>query len=315
MTRLATTYLGLELSNPIVASASPLTSTVEGIESLAKAGVSAVVMNSLFEEEMESPEDDQRAMDRYIEVLSRAFDRVDIPIIASINGTTTGGWVDYASRLEQAGACAIELNAYHLPTDPTVTSAEVEENYLQIVQAVHDTVNIPVAVKLSPFFSSLPYVAKRLVDEGGADGLVLFNRFYQPDFDLERLEVVPHLTLSRSYEMNLPLTWVAVLFGQVECDLAISTGVHTHQDVLKATLAGAAVSQMASALLQDGPSRVSEIRDELLRWLDGHRCESLSLLKGTMSHSSVKDPAAFERVNYRKTIHSWESQKAKSAAV
>ena len=332
MSRLKTRYMGLELANPLVASASPLTSSVDGIVSLAEAGASAVVMHSLFEEQVNQeqalldhyqsygsesfgealsffpqPPELRTVTEEYIRVLSEAFERVEIPIIASLNGTTTGGWIDYAAQMEQAGASAIELNTYFLPTDPNVSAAEIEENYLEVVKAVKSTVNIPVAVKLSPFFSSLPNMARRLTAEenGNADALVLFNRFYQPDFDLEELEVVPHLVLSHSHDMNLPMTWIAILFGQVEADLAITSGIHTHTDVVKAMMAGATVTQMASALLEEGYSKIGELLRRLEEWLEEHECESLEQIKGSMSMKNVKDPAAFERVNYMRTLHSW----------
>lgn len=330
MNRLKTRYMGLELASPIVASASPLTGSVESIVNLARSGASAVVMNSLFEEQVlheqalfehyhtygsesfgealnffPQPPDLRTVSEEYLHVLSEASRQVDIPVIGSLNGTTTGGWIDYATQMQEAGASAIELNTYFLSTDPEVTATEVEENYLDVVRAVKAAVNIPVAVKLSPFFSSLPNMARRLTEDGMADALVLFNRFYQPDLDLDNLQVVPHLVLSRSHDMNLPMTWIAILYGQIKADMAITSGIHTHTDIIKAMMAGAAVTQMASALLQDGTAQIRSLQDSLTTWLDEHDYESLQQLKGSMSRKHVGNPAAFERVNYMRMLHSW----------
>lgn len=330
MNRLKTLYMGLELANPIVASASPLTATADGIEALAEAGAAAVVMHSLFEEQVvheqalfdhyhhygsesfgealsffPQPLELRTVSEEYLRVLSEAVRRVGIPVIGSLNGISPGGWIDYASQMEQAGASAIELNTYFLSTDPEVSAAEVEESYLEVVRAVKSAVTIPVAVKLSPFFSSLPNLARRLTACEMADALVLFNRFYQPDFDLENLRVAPHLVLSGSHDMNLPMTWIAILYGQVTADLALTSGIHTAPDIIKAMMAGASVTQTASALLKGGPSRIGALLSGLEQWLDEHEYDSLEQLKGSMSRRNIGAPGAFERVNYMRTLHSW----------
>ncbi len=277
MTDLTTTYLGLNLKNPLVASASPLSEKVETAKKLEEAGIAAIVMYSLFEEQIinESLELDhylsqgtetfQEAMsylpdtgkytlspDIYIDTLQKLKKAVNIPVIGSLNGVSTGGWIKYARKMEDAGADALELNIYYLPTDDNLTSAELEESYVALVHDIRRSVKFPIAVKLSPFFTSLPNMARRLV-EAGANGLVLFNRFYQPDLDLETLEVCPNLVLSNSNELRLPLRWIAMLHGRVHADLALTSGVHTTEDVLKAMMAGANVAMMASELLKKGP--------------------------------------------------------------
>lgn len=325
---LTTTYLGLTLRNPLVASASILSEKVDNIVRMAEAGAAAVVMHSLFEEqitgesealdhflsygEATSPE----AMsyfpdlgtfvgpDEYLDHIRRAKEQVDIPIIGSLNGVSVGGWVEYARQIQQAGADALELNIYYIPTHPDLTGSEVEQMYLDVLQAVKETVSIPVAVKISPFFSALPNMAKRLA-EAGADGLVLFNRFYQPDFDLEHLEVVPRLVLSTSDELRLPLRWVAILYGRVDVDFAITTGVHTHIDVLKGLMAGANVTMMASALLRNGIGHMRRVLNDLVTWMEAHEYESVGQMIGSLSQKNVSNPAAFERANYMKVLHSW----------
>lgn len=229
---------------------------------------------------------------------------MDIPIIGSLNGVSVGGWVEYARQIQQAGADALELNIYYIPTHPDLTGSEVEQMYLDVLQAVKETVSIPVAVKISPFFSALPNMAKRLA-EAGADGLVLFNRFYQPDFDLEHLEVVPRLVLSTSDELRLPLRWVAILYGRVDVDFAITTGVHTHIDVLKGLMAGANVTMMASALLRNGIGHMRRVLNDLVTWMEAHEYESVGQMIGSLSQKNVPNPAAFERANYMKVLHSW----------
>src|SRR5690348_2256013 len=284
---LSTNYLGLSLTNPLVASASPLSKRVDLVRRLEDAGASAVVMYSLFEEQIthESLELDyflHRGTDVFSEALSYFPDldhynmgtepyldhlhavkqAVSIPVIGSLNGISTGGWIEYARRIEQAGADALELNIYYLPTDPNLTGAELEEEYVKLVRDVRATVRIPIALKLSPFFTSIPNMAKRFV-EAGANGLVLFNRFYQPDFDLEQLEVVPNLQLSTSHELRLPLRWIAILYGRIQADFALTSGVHTAQDVLKAMMAGANVAMMTSTLLESGIGRIMHILIDL----------------------------------------------------
>lgn len=326
---LTTTYLGLPLKNPIVASASPLSETLEGICKLEDAGASAVVMYSLFEEQITWQ---SRQLDHYLSygiesfaealnyfpdlrhyhvgpegylnLIQRAKMAVDIPIIGSLNGVSTGGWIDYARKIQEAGADALELNVYYIPTDIGMTGVEVEQMYLDVTRDVKNSVTIPVAVKLSPYFSATANMASRLA-ETGADGLVLFNRFYQPDFDLENLEVVPHLVLSNSNELRLPLRWVAILYGRVPVDFAITSGVHTHEDVLKSMMAGAKVTMLASELLRNGLGRINEIVTEVARWMEEYEYVSLEQMQGSMSQLYVAEPSVFERANYMKVLHSW----------
>ena len=331
---LTTTYIGLTLKNPIVPSASPLSRSVEHICQLEDAGAAAVVMYSLFEEQIShqshqldhylSYGSDSFAEslsyfpgmavynigpEEYLNLISRAKRVVDIPIIGSLNGVSTGGWIDYARKIEQAGADALELNIYYIPTDVGMPSIEVEQMYVDVVKDVKQNVSIPVAVKLSPYFSATANMAYRLA-EAGADGLVLFNRFYQPDFDLEYLEVTPHLVLSNSHELRLPLRWVAILYGRVPVDFAITSGVHTHEDVLKGLMAGAKVTMMASELLQNGLQRISEIVQGMLVWLEEHEYESVAQMQGSMSQQHVAEPAAFERANYMRVLQSWQPDPA-----
>jgi dihydroorotate dehydrogenase (fumarate) len=327
---LTTNYLGLVLKNPIVASSSPLSHTVDSIRRLEDAGCSAVVMYSLFEEQItfdsfyvdhylrngtnssaESlsffPEMDDYNVwpDEYLNLIRRAKEAVDIPIIGSLNGVSAGGWINYARLIEEAGADALELNVYYVPTDIELTGVEVENIYLDMLRGVKGSVTIPLAMKLSPWFSSPGNMAKRLVDEG-ANGLVLFNRFYQPDLDLETLEVAPRLVLSNSNELRLPLRWVAILYGRLLADLAITTGIHTSEDVLKGLMAGAKVTMMASELLQNGVRRVKEILGEVESWMDEHEYVSVAQMIGSMSQQNCAEPAAFERANYMKTLDSFQ---------
>jgi dihydroorotate dehydrogenase (fumarate) len=329
MPDLTTTYLGLQLRNPLVASASPLSKKVDTVRRLEDAGAAAVVMYSLFEEQIthESQELDhylERGTHSYAESLSyfpdlgsynlgsgpylehlhRVKRAVDIPVIGSLNGISSGGWVQYAQRIEQAGADALELNIYYLPTDPNLSGAELEEEYVKLVREVRATVKIPIALKLSPFFTSLPHIARRFV-EAGANGLVLFNRFYQPDFDLEELEVIPNLELSTSHELRLPLRWIALLYGRIETDFALTSGVHTAQDVLKAMMAGASVAMTTSALLEYGIGRLTHILTDLQAWMEEHEYESVTSMKGSMSQRAVAEPAAFERANYMKVLNAF----------
>lgn len=242
----------------------------------------------------------------YLEHLHRVKRAVDIPVIGSLNGISSGGWVQYAQRIEQAGADALELNIYYLPTDPNLSGAELEEEYVKLVRDVRATVKIPIALKLSPFFTSLPHIARRFV-EAGANGLVLFNRFYRPDFDLEELEVIPNLELSTSYELRLPLRWIALLYGRIETDFALTSGVHTAQDVLKAVMAGASVAMTTSALLEYGIGRLTHILTDLQVWMEEHEYESVTSMKGSMSQRAVAEPAAFERANYMKVLNAFNS--------
>ena len=330
MVDLKTTYLGLELKNPLVASASPLSEKVETVQTLEAAGISAVVMYSLFEEQiiresLKFQEDIERTQfvhpesidffpdvgkyslgpENYIKHLQTVKESIQIPVIGSLNGVSSGGWIEYAQKIEQAGADALELNLYYLPTDLELTSAQLETAYLTLVQDMRSKINIPIAVKLSPSFTALPNFAKRLAD-AGADGLVLFNRFYQPDFDLEKLEVVPNLELSNSTELRLPLRWIALMYGRVEVDFALTSGVHKAADVLKAMMAGAKVAMTASALLKKGPQRAAKILSKLEKWMEENEYESIQQMQGSMSQKAVTDPAAFERANYLKVLNSFK---------
>jgi dihydroorotate dehydrogenase (fumarate) len=242
--------------------------------------------------------------DDYLNRISQAKEAVDIPIIGSLNGVSTGGWVEYARRIEEAGADALELNVYYIPTDLNMTGAEVEQMYLDVLRDVKKVVSFPVAMKLSPYFSATANMAQRLA-EGGADALVLFNRFYQPDFDLANLEVVPHLVLSSTHELTLPLRWVAVLYGRVPVDFAITSGVHTIEEVLKGLMAGSKVTMMASELLKNGIPRISQILEGMVQWMEEYEYESVTQMQGSMSQKSVAEPAAFERANYMKMLSSW----------
>jgi dihydroorotate dehydrogenase (fumarate) len=326
---LRTNYLGLALKNPIVASSSPLSRNVDSIRRLEDAGAAAVVMYSLFEEQITFDSfyvdyyltNDANSYaesvsyfpemqgynawpDEYVNLIRRAKEAVDIPIIGSLNGVSTGSWTDYAALIEEAGADALELNVYYVPTSVDLSGQEIENIYLDIAREVRRTVSIPVAMKLSPYFSSLAHMAKHLVDEG-VNGLVFFNRFYQPDIDLETLGIVPRLSLSNSDELRLPLRWVAILFGRLLADLAITTGIHTSEDVLKGLMAGAKVTMMASELLQNGLRRIKQILDEIAVWMDRHRYESVAQMIGSISQQYCAEPAAFERANYMKTLASY----------
>ncbi len=324
-----TTYLGLSLRNPLVPSAGPLTTEVDTIKRLEDAGAGAVVLHSLFEEQIvheaqeidhhlaqgesfaealsffPTPDEFRLGPDEYLELISKAKAAVDIPVMASLNGATVGGWVEYARRIEQAGADALELNIYYVATDFDLSGADVEQRYVDILKATRADLSIPVAVKLSPFFSATAALAKRLA-EAGADGLVLFNRFYQPDIDLEQLEIVPNLTLSSPFEMRLPLRWIAILYGRVDCSLAATSGVATGYDVLKLLMAGADVTQVCSVLLRMGPQHLRTMLAEMTTWMQEHEYESVEQLKGSMSQKSVADPAAFERANYMRTLNSYK---------
>jgi dihydroorotate dehydrogenase (fumarate) len=306
-----TTYLGLKLKNPLVASASPLSEDLGNIRKMEDAGAAAVVLHSLFEEQinLESHELDRylgagtesfpesltylpelnwynRGPDGYLEYLHRAKRAVQIPIIASLNGSSPGGWTKYARRMEQAGADALELNIYYLPTNPDVSSGDVERTYCDLVREVKSTVGLPVAVKLSPYFSAMANMGRRL-DQAGANALVLFNRFYQPDFDLENLEVVPNLVLSSSHELLLRLHWVAILYGNIRADLAVTGGVHTAEDVLKTVMAGAHVAMMTSALIKNGIEHFGTVLTTLAQWMDEHEYESIVQMRGSMAMRSV----------------------------
>jgi len=326
---LSTTYLGLKLRNPLVASSSPMCEDLGNIRRMEDAGAGAIVLHSLFEEqiEIESDELDRainestglsseavthfpeltspvRGTEGYLEHIRNCKRAVKIPIIASLNGTTSGGWLKYAKLIEQAGADALELNIYYIPVDASLNAAQVERQYLDLVMALKHVVNIPVAVKLGPYFTSMAHMAKQL-DEAGANALVLFNRFYQPDYDLEALEVVPNLILSNSHDLLLRLHWIAVLYGSIKADLALTGGVHSATDVVKAMMAGAKIAMMTSALLKRGISYLDTLQTELLIWMGEHEYDSIKQMQGSMSRNSVPQPKAFERANYAKVLSSY----------
>lgn len=326
---LSTTYLGMRLKNPLVAAASPLSREIATIRALEDAGVSAVVMHSLFEEQIQlesellahylehgtesfaealtyfpAQEDFHLGPDEYLEHIRRAKEAVDIPIIGSLNGVSRGGWIDYARKIQQAGADAIELNIYFIPTDPNVTGPQVERVYVDILRDVKAAVTIPVAMKLSPFFSA-PAAMVRTLDENGADGFVLFNRFYQPDIDLERLEAVARALPSSPQSMRLPMRWIAILHGRIRADLAATSGIYTAEDVLKVLMVGARVAQLCWTLLVHGPGRAATILRDLGTWMAEREYESVEEMIGSMSHRSVPEPAAYERAHYMKAITSF----------
>lgn len=327
---LSTTYLGLKLKHPIVPSASPLSQSLDNIRRMEDAGAAALVMYSLFEEQIEGeshlldhylnygadsfaealdyfPEMERYNVgpDAYLNLIRKAKAAVDIPIIGSLNGVSTGGWIEYAKHIEEAGADALELNLYSIPTDPHQTSSEVEQMDLDVVKAVTQSVSIPVAVKVGPFFSAFANMALRF-QQAGATGLVVFNRFYQPDFDLEKLSVVPNLVLSSQHELRLPLRWVAILYGRIPLDFAITSGVHSYEDVLKGLMAGANVMMMTSELLRNGVGRIGEVVKSLESWMEEHEYTSVRQMQGSMSQRNVAEPAAFERANYMKVLQSWQ---------
>ncbi len=336
MPDLKTKYLGLELKNPLVASAGPFCKDVGQILKMQDAGVAAIVLHSLFEEQINLESND---LDRFLSQETESFaealsyfpdmqsynvgpegylqhirkvkEAVDIPVIASLNGISTGGWIRYAKLMEEAGADGLELNVYYMPTDTDLDAARIEQMYSDLVSHVKASVRVPVAVKLGPFFSAIPNMVKRL-DAAGADGVVLFNRFYQPDFDLETLEVAPNLTLSDSSELLLRLHWVAVLFGAVKADLAITGGVHTAEDVVKSMMAGARAAMMTSALLRNGPDYPAKVLANLVEWMEKHEYDSIAQMQGSMSKRSVAEPAAFERANYMKVLSSYTLKAARA---
>jgi len=328
---LTTKYMGLELKNPLVLSASPYSENIDNLCQLEEAGVSAVVMHSLFEEqirmeaeEMEArleqgtesfaeslsyfpqPDEFKLGPQDYIEQIKKAKAKLKIPVIASINGCTEGGWVDYAKLMQDAGANGIELNVYFLATDMEKSSDEIENTYEIILQGVKRSVSIPVAVKMHPFLTSVAYMAKCL-DEAGADGLVLFNRFYQPDIDLEQMEVTPNIQWSTSAEMRVPLRWISVLSGQVKASLAATTGIHEATDAIKMLLAGADVTMVCSTLFKNGIPQAKKILADMGEWMTAHNYESVAQMKGVMSHKSCANPQAFERANYMKVLNSYKA--------
>ena len=330
---LATRYLGMRLKSPLVASAGPLAKEIANIRRMEDSGMGAVVLHSLFEEqiELESAALDQHlsggaesfpeAMsyfpdmaeynigpDAYLEHIRKAKAAVQIPVIASLNGSTPGGWLQYASMMEEAGADALELNLYFLPTDPEITGAQVESQCVKLVRDVVRSIRIPVAVKIGPYFSSLPNIA-RSFDEAGARAIVVFNRFYQPDYDLQTMEVVPNLNLSASSELLLRLHWVALLSGRTKADLAVTGGVHTAADVLKSMMAGARIAMMTSALLKYGIDYVGKVIADLDEWMTAHEYESIEQMQGSLNYLSVPDPAAYERANYMRVLSSYNPRR------
>ena len=329
MIDLCTKYLGLTLKNPLVVSASPLSAEVGNIRRMEDCGASAVVLPSLFEEQIQvesntldqflsqgtesfaealsyipNMEGYRLGPDGYLEHLRRAKEAVKIPVIGSLNGTSTSGWVGYAKKIEEAGADALELNIYFIPTDVEMSGSHVEQMYIDLVSQVKSSIHIPVAVKIGAYFSSMPNAAKSL-DKAGADALVLFNRFYQPDFDVENLEVIPNLILSTPHELLLRLNWVAVLYGKIKADMAITGGVHSALDVLKSMMAGARVAMMTSALLRNGIGHLATVQADLLKWMEEHEYESIHQMQGSMSQRSLADPSAFQRANYVKVLSSY----------
>jgi len=322
--------MGIPLKNPIVPSASPLSAELDTIKRLEDAGAAAVTLPSLFEEQIDFEAESlsffmeqgtysyaesltyfpplkefRRGPKEYVEHIRKACEAVDIPIIASLNGISPGGWTGYARQFQDAGAAAVELNIYYVPTKSQMTGEDVEQLHLSIVEEVKQHVTVPVAVKLSPFFSSLPNIATRL-DAAGANALVLFNRFYQPDLDIETLEACPRLVLSTSDEMRLPLRWIAILYGNIKASLALTTGIHTAEDVLKAVMAGADVANVCSVLLQEGVDKIGRLLRGVTTWMEEHEYQSIREMKGTLSLQSVPDPAAFERANYMKVLKSYK---------
>ena len=326
---ISTTYLGLALRSPLVVSPSPLCQDLGRIRQMEDAGAAAVVLHSLFEEQitLESLLLDREISggtnsfpealtylpdlheynfgpDAYVEHVRKAKEAVGIPVIGSLNGVSTGGWLRYAKAIEQAGADAIELNIYLLASDPDRTAADIEEQYTTLVRDVAASVRIPVAVKVGHHFTAFGHVARRLVD-AGASGLVLFNRFYQPDLDIDQLSVVPTLTLSSSYELLLRLNWVALLYGKVKTDLAVTGGVHTAHDVLKAMMAGANAAMLTSALLQKGIGHLRTVERDLVRWMEEHEYDSVAQMRGSLSQRAVANPSAYERGNYLRVLSSY----------
>jgi len=327
---LSTTYLSLKLKNPVVPSASPLSKDLDSIKKLEEEGAAAIVMYSLFEEQinLEAQELDHfltmgtdsfsEALSyfpdvgeynlgpvEYLEHIRSAKAAVEIPIIGSLNGVSTGGWMDYAKNIEEAGADALELNIYYIPTDPYLTGTDIENMYIDNLKTVKKSVKIPVSIKLSPYFSNISFMIRKL-DEAGTDGFVLFNRFYQPDFDLEKLVVEPKVNLSTSQDILLPLRWIGVLYGKIKANLAATSGIHKAEDAIKMIMAGADVTMVCSALLKSGVGQISDIIDNMINWMESNEYDSVTQMKGSMSQQSVAEPAAFERANYMKALNRYE---------
>ncbi len=323
---LSTTYLGLKLRTPLVPAASPLSEEIDTIKEMEDHGASAVVLYSLFEEQLRQeseelashlqhgtesfaealtyfpePEEFRLGPDEYLKHIAKAKQAVRIPVIASLNGSSVGGWTSYAKGIQEAGADALELNIYYIPTDVNVTSAQIEQTYLDILKSVKATVSIPVAVKLSPFFTNFANMAHRL-DQAGANGLVLFNRFYQPDIDLENLEIKPNILLSTPMAMRVPLRWIALLYGKIKASLAATSGVHRASDAIKMLMAGADVTQLCSALLRHGVRQIGVVERDMVAWMEEHEYNSVAQLKGSLSQKNCPEPSAFERAQYMRAI-------------
>ncbi len=330
MIDLSTSYMGLKLKNPIVASASYLWQDSKNIKKAEKSGVAAVVLHSLFEEQLEIEQEELNrfllqgtesyaealtyfpeikdfkfAPDEYIELIKEVKADSEIPIIGSLNGVSDGGWVKYAQKIEEADADALELNIYHIPTDTSVTSSKIEENYYNLVKSIKQKIKIPLAVKLSPYFTSTPNVLNN-IEKSGADAFVIFNRFYQPDIDIKNLEITPNLVLSTSEELRLRLRWAAIMYGKIKSDIAITGGVHTGTDVIKSIMAGAKVSMMTSALIKNGIEHIEKVLSETTEWLSKNDYESIKSIQGIMSQRNVLEPSAYERANYMKTLGSYK---------
>lgn len=328
--KMSTTYLGLALAHPVMPSASPLTGDIDHILALVESGAPALVLPSLFEEQIDHDamavhwslelgadgfgeaaegffpqlDDYNTGPEDYLDLIRRAKAEVEVPVIASLNGASPGGWTLYAQILADQGIDALELNIYKIAADPTMTSIDVEDTYISLVESVKNSIDIPLAVKIGPYFSSMPDVARKL-SEAGADALVMFNRFYQPDIDLETLGVKPNLVLSDPVELRLVLRWIAVLYGRFDCEMAATSGIHGPHDAIKALLAGATVTMMASALLRHGPARLTQVKDGMEAWLNEHGYESVDQARGSLSYGAVPDPGIFERTSYMKTLTSY----------
>ena len=327
--KLTTNYLGLKLRSPLVPSASPLGEDIDNIKRMEDAGAAAVVLHSLFEEQIVSerldldqkltqgtesfsealsffpePAEFRVGPEEYLALIADAKKSVKIPVIASLNGSSRGGWIHYAKDMQEAGADALELNIYQIPTDMNMEGSELEKNTIEILKNVKSSVTIPVAVKLSPFFSNFANMAKRL-DDAGADGLVLFNRFYQPDIDLDNLEITPNVLLSTPMAMRIPLRWIAILSGHLKASLAATSGIHRGSDAIKMLMAGADVTMLCSVLLKRGIKQIATIEQEILTWLDMHEYESIEQLKGSMSQKSCPDPSSFERAQYMRALSTY----------
>lgn len=323
---ITTTYMGMKLRSPLVASASPLSENVDNIKRMRDAGAGAVVLFSLFEEQIRheretlyhhmthgtdsfpealsffpEPAQYHAGPDEYLKLIAQAKAAVDIPVIASLNGTSIGGWIRFAKRMEEAGADGLELNIYKIPTDMNTSPMQVEESYLDIVRAVKRAVQIPIAVKISPYFSNIAYMARRFVDTG-VNALVMFNRFYQPDIDLETMEMQPNVLLSTPFDLRLPLTWIGILYGRLNVSLAATSGVHTGQDAVKLILAGADVTMMTSALLRHGIDHLRKVEEELRSWMEENEYESVSQMRGSFSQVNAEDPSTYERAQYMRAL-------------